>query len=134
MRLLAVLSELMQAAGTVDGITVPPRWGDRPPRPPTALVELPEEIQYDAGGRGYDRLPDVPLVVLCGDPTQPAAFRTAAAYADTGPGSVKTVMESYDYVEPITVRVASCTPDVADLAGTSFYVVIFHLDVAVSRT
>lgn len=127
---MEILSELSTAASAVDGVTVPARWGERPPRPPMALIEMPDEVVYDAGGTGFVRLPDVPLVIVCGGPTDPAAFRTAARYADTeGPASVKWMMEGYPYTACSTVRVATASPDVVDLAGTTFLAMIFHIDV-----
>lgn len=132
MRLLDVLQELMAAAAAA-GVSTPDRPGDRPVTVPMALVEMPDRIDYDTGGAGFTRYPDVALVVAGGDPTRPDAFRQVAAYADDGPGSLKTVLESYPYTSCDTVRVAWAEPQVVTLAGTDRIAMVLHIDIAGPR-
>jgi hypothetical protein len=128
-----VLGELMAAVHQT-GVHVPNQWGQRPNQPPMALVELPARVDFDAGGRGLDRIPDVNLVVLVGAPDNPDAFRAAAPYLDgTGPRSVKQAMESYRYTSCSTVRVAWAEPTVATLQADKHLALIFHIDVTGSR-
>lgn len=129
MIIVDVLQELMAAAATA-GVSVPDRWGERPVQVPMALVELPDRIEYDAGGTGFTRYPDVALVVAGGEPTRPDAFRQIAGYADTGPGSLKDVIESYPYTSCDAVRVAWAEPQVVTLAGTDRIAMILHVDVS----
>lgn len=128
-----VLAELLTAvAGT--GIRVPPRWGDRPAGGPMALVDLPTKVIFDAGGRGFDRFPDVAVIVLGGSPTVPGSFREIAGYADgTGAKSVKQVLEAYPYTTCGAVRVAEATPDVVTVDGLDHLAWIFHVDVTGRR-
>lgn len=128
-----VLTELMTAV-TATGVHVPNRWGERPNQPPMALVELPGRVDFDTGGRGFDRIPDVNLIVLVGDPTRDDSFRKAAPYMDgVGDRSVKQAVESHRYTSCSTVRVAWCEPTVARLQDTPHLALIFHIDVTGSR-
>lgn len=133
MILADVLDELMAAAEGA-GVAVPERWGDRPPRPPLALVELPDRIVFDTGGTGFDRYPSVALVVIVGDPAAPASYRALTGYLDgTGPQSIKQAVEAYAYTACGTVRVVDAVPDVVSLAGVDLLAAVFHIDVAGGR-
>ena len=133
MILADVLGELMAAAEGA-GVAVPERWGDRPPRPPLAVVELPERVVFDVGGTGFDRYPSVSLVVIVGEPASPHSYRALTGYLDgTGPQSVKAAVEAYAYTACGTVRVIDAVPDVVTLAGVDFLAAVFHIDVTGRR-
>ena len=134
MILTAVLAELLAAAAAT-GVRTPPRLGDRPAGAPMAVVELPGRIDFDTGGRGFMRYPDVRLVVMCGPPTAPASWRALAPFADgSGPQSVKTAIEAYAYTACSTVRVSSAEPDVVAFDGVDQLALVFHIDVTGART
>ncbi|WP_422733999.1 hypothetical protein ACN26Y_29870 [Micromonospora sp. WMMD558] len=130
MNLEDVAGELRTALGAITGLRRPP-WGVEKITPPAALIALPERIDYDlAYGRGGDRIPDQSVIVLVANPTQPAARRAIAKYADgSGPKSVKAAIEAHTYTACDTVRVeyAEFTP--ATYAGTEYLAAIFHLDI-----
>jgi len=129
-----VLTELLQAVKAT-GLQVPNRWGERPNQPPMALVEMPARVDFDVGGRGLDRIPDINLVVLVGDPTRDDSFRQAAPYMDgAGPRSLKQALEAHRYVSCSTVRLAWLEPTVASLQDTKHLAIIAHIDVTGSRT
>lgn len=133
MILADVLDELMAAVESA-GISVPERWGDRPPRPPIALVQLPDRVVFDTGGTGFDRYPSLGLVVAVGEPGAPTSYRALTGYLDgSGPQSVKQAVESYEYAACGTVRVVDAVPDVVTLAGIDLLAAIFHIDVAGRR-
>lgn len=132
MRLLDVVQELMHAAAAA-GVSTPDRWGERPVQVPMALVELPDRIDYDPGGTGVTRYPDVSLVIAGGDPTRPDAFRQVAAYADDGPDSLKTIIEEYPFTTCTAVRVAWAEPQVITLAGTDRIAMVLHVDISGPR-
>jgi hypothetical protein len=132
MNVAAVLDEIMAAASAV--VPVPRRWGERPPSPPMALVDWPTKVLYDAGGRGFDRYPDVALIVLIGRPADPAAHRSMLPYLDgTGPQSIKQAIEAYRFTTCVAVRVAEASPEVVTLSGTDLLAATFHLDIAGRR-
>jgi|KBSMisStandDraft_5_1062788.scaffolds.fasta_scaffold1412009_2 hypothetical protein len=132
MIILDVLDEITAAlAGT--GVSVPNAFGEIPVQPPVALLHLPPVV-FDTGGRGFDRLPDVAIAVLIGDPTDPATYRTAATYADgVGPTSVKQAVQAYPYAACSTVRIVKADPVVATLQGVSLLGWMFHADVTGTR-
>jgi hypothetical protein len=133
MRVADVLAELLAALATT-GVRTPPRWGDRPAGGPMGLVDLPTKIIFDAGGRGFDRFPDVAVLVLGGSPTVPESFRALAPYADgTGASSVKAALEAYPFTACGAVRVADAVPEVVTLDGIDHLAWVFHVDVTGRR-
>ncbi len=130
MNLEAVAGELADALRAIDGLNVP-EWGVQRVHSPAAVIALPDRIDYDATyGRGSDRYPDLSVIVLVANPTQPAARRAIAAYADgSGAKSVKVAVEAHEYTSCDSVRVAWAEPDNAKYAGTDYLAMIFHLDI-----
>lgn len=130
MNLADVLTEIIAAVATT-GLRVPERLGDRPASgSPSALVELPTEIGYDTGGPGFDRYPDVQVIVMGGVPTRPDSLRALAPYADgAGPLSVKQAVQTYPYASCGRVRVARTTPEVVTIHGVDQLAFVFHCDV-----
>jgi hypothetical protein len=130
MDLEEVSEEIRTALGTITGLRRPP-WGVESVEPPAAIVALPERIDFDQTyGRGKDRYPDVPVVILVGAPEDRASRKALAAYADgSGPASVKAVLEAYAWTTCDVVRVAWAEFDNAKYAGIDYLAVIFHLDI-----
>ncbi|TDB71802.1 hypothetical protein E1211_15235 [Micromonospora sp. 15K316] len=130
MNLDDVAGELGAALRTIDGLNVP-EWGVDRVHPPFALIPLPDPITYDTThGRGSDRIEDWPVLVLVAKPTQPAARRAIAEYADgSGPKSVKAAIEARTYTSCDSVRVATAEFDVVTYAGTDYLAAMFHLDI-----
>lgn len=132
MILLDVLDEITAAvAGT--GVSVPNAFGEIPVQPPVALLHLPG-IVFDTGGRGFDRMPDVLISLLVGEPNDPGTYRQAAPYADgVGPASVKQQVETYRYQSCSAVRIVKVEPVVATLQGVPLLGWMFHADVTGGR-
>lgn len=131
MDLDAVSTEIQTQLATITGLRVPP-WGAKQPQPPVALVALPVKVDYDETyGRGKDRYPDLPVVVLVGAAEERASRKKLAEYvAGSGAKSVKAVLEARAWVACDSVRVASCEfDDTATYGGGPYLAAIFHLDV-----
>lgn len=130
MNLDEVAAELGPVLATIEGLSVP-EWGVQRVFPPAAIIALPERIEYDSTYvRGSDRIPDLEVVVLVANPTQPTARREIAAYTDgSGPKSVKAAVEAHEYTSCDSIRVAWAEFDTAKYAGTDYLAAIFHLDI-----
>ncbi|MFI6763871.1 hypothetical protein ACIBF5_32600 [Micromonospora sp. NPDC050417] len=130
MNVADIADEVRAALDTIEGLHVP-EWGVKRASGETALVTLPEQIEYDTTyGRGTDRIPDLEVIILVPRPTTPEAVRAVAKYADgSGDHSVKAVVEAYAYTACDAVRVASAEFDVATYAGTEYLAALFHLDI-----
>jgi len=125
-----VAGELGVALAAVEGLTVA-EWGVQRIHPPTALVAMPERVDYDATyGRGSDRFPDWSVFVLVARPTDPVARRAIGEYADgSGAKSVKAAVEAHTYTACDSVRVAWCEFDAVTYAGNDYLAAMFHLDI-----
>lgn len=130
MNLELIAGELALALKTVPGMRVPP-WGVKAIQPPAAVIALPERVDYDQTyGRGLDRFPDWPVVVLVGQPEQRASRTRLAKYAaGAGTASVKARLEAYAYTTCDSVSVVWAEPDTAKYAGVDYLAMIFHLDI-----
>ena len=131
MNLEAVANELRTALGAIAGLRRPP-WGVEKISPPAAIITLPDRVDYDdTYQRGRDVIPDLWVLVLVANPTQPAARRAVARYADgSGPKSVKQAIESGTYTALTAVRVAWAEFDVVKYSGTDYLAAIFHLEIS----
>lgn len=126
-----VSEEIRTALAGIAGLRRPP-WGVEQIQPPAAVVALPERVDFDETyGRGKDRYPDLPVVVLVGRAEERASLKSLAAYADgSGAKSVKQVLEAYVWTTCDAVTVTSCEFDAsASYAGTPYLAAIFHLDI-----
>ncbi|MFI6763851.1 hypothetical protein ACIBF5_32485 [Micromonospora sp. NPDC050417] len=130
MNVADVADEVRAALDTIQGLHVP-EWGVKRASGETALVTLPERIEYDATyGRGTDRIPDLAVIILVPRPTTPEAVRAVAKYADgSGDHSVKAAVERHTYTACDTVRVASVEFDIATYVATEYLAAMFHLDI-----
>jgi hypothetical protein len=127
----ALSVEIGTALATISGLRVPP-WGVEQVQPPAAVVALPDRIDYDdTYGRGKDRIPDLPVVILVARPEARTSRKALAAYAaGSGAKSVKQVLEAYAWTTCEVVTVNSCEFDQdATYAGVPLLAAIFHLDV-----
>jgi hypothetical protein len=127
----AVCTEIQAALGNIAGLRLPP-WGVESVEPPAAIIALPEEIVYDETyGRGKDRYPDLPVVVLIGAPEDRASRKSLAAYAaGSGDRSVKAALETYAWTTCESVHCGRAEFGLdAEYAGVPLLAAIFHLDV-----
>lgn len=131
MDLEAVSVEIQTALGAIAGLRRPP-WGVEHIQPPAAVVGLPDRVSFDETyGRGKDRYPDLPIVILVGAPEARASRKTLAVYAaGSGSKSIKQVLEAYAWTTCDSVTVTSCEFDgSATYAGMPYLAAIFHLDI-----
>lgn len=131
MNLADVSEEIRTTLASITGLRRP-AWGVQRVAPPAALVALPERIDYDETyGRGKDRYPDLPLVILVGAPEARVSRKQVAAYTDgVGSKSVKACLEAHVWVACESVRVAWAEFDAgAQYAGSPMLAAIFHLDI-----
>jgi hypothetical protein len=126
-----VADELTARLDTIAGL----RCFGYPPgsvTPPAGIVSYPERIEFDETyGRGMDRIPSWPIVVVVGRATDRTARKRIYDYAAaTGPKSVKAVLEGGTYTSFDTIRVVDCTFDVVPIAGIDYISALFTLDIA----
>lgn len=128
MDLEAVMDELGQALATIDGLRVAV-IGEKP-LPPAAYVSYPEVINYDLTyGRGSDSM-DLQAVVIVGQTKAKNTRRLLAAYSDgNDTGSVKTVLEAFDYQTCGPVTVPSVDFDVIRLGAVDYMAAMFAIHV-----
>lgn len=128
MDLDAVMDELGQALDTIDGLRVA-IVGEKP-LPPAAYISYPEGIQYDGTyGRGTDTM-DLQAVVIVGQTKAKNTRRLLAAYCDgNDTGSVKTMLEAFDYQTCDSVTVPSVDFDVIRLGAIDYMAAMFAIHV-----
>lgn len=131
MNLNDVADELAGRLETIAGLRV----SGHPPAsvsPPAGIVSYPERVDFDATyGRGMDRIPDWPVMVVVGKATDRAARERIYEYTSaTGANSIKAVIEGGTYTTFAEVRVATVEFDVVSIAATEYIAAIFHLDIA----
>lgn len=122
--------EIGVALSTITGLRVP-AWGVENIHAPAAIIALPERIDYDQTyGRGSDRFPDLPVVILVPDGNARLGRKELAAYAaGSGAKSVPAVLRARTWVACDTVRATSAEFDHATYAGGDYLAAIFHLDI-----
>lgn len=125
----AAIEEMATALGAIDGLRVYAYWPDTV-TPPTAVVPLPDAVEYDETyGRGSDSA-TVPVMVLIGkvaDRLVPAAL--GPYLSGSGDQSVKAALEGGTYTELHVLRVAraevtAITWGAVDYLGAMFTVEI----------
>jgi hypothetical protein len=130
MDLEAVMGELEAALATVPSlagriVTV----GDKVV-PPAAFVLYPEGIDFDATyGRGSDTM-ELQAVVVAGKTVARATRKTLAAYCKgSGPDSVKTLLEEYEYTSAEVVTVPRTDFETVTIAGVDYMAAIFTINI-----
>lgn len=129
MNLAEIMDDLAGALDTIEGLRVFPYWADRI-TPPAAVVQWPEEYNFDATyGRGSDRI-TVPVTVLTGKIDARSARNVLAAYADgSGTFSVKATLEAGTYTAFDSLRVVSVEFEVMTVASVDYLAGRFNIDI-----
>lgn len=129
-----VMQQLNTRLDTVDGLRVTPSPGTRI-APPTAILMLPDRIDYDQTyGRGEDKL-SIPLAVIVGRANDRTASRAIVAYMNgSGASSVKAALESGTYTAFDEVVVTDAETETLTVGETDYLAVVFHLDIVGSGT
>ena len=122
-----VMGQIGTALDTIDGLRV----FDFPPKsaqPPFAFVDMPSEVEYDAGfARGRDRA-TFTVVLAVADVVDRAARDAIAAYAaGSGASSIKAVLDAASIGE--SARVTRCQFRPVSLSAGTYAGCIFNVDV-----
>lgn len=130
MNLATVMEQVGTQIATIGGLNV----FDFPPdtlSPPTAWVGYPEDYTYDETyGRGWDRINNLPVIVVVGRVSDHSAKDQIGAYANgSGASSIKSVLESGNYTEFDGIRVTGVTFDVLTRGGVDYIAALFTLDI-----
>jgi hypothetical protein len=99
--------------------------------PPAAIVSYPEKVDFDETyGRGMDRIPDWPVVVVVGKATDRTARTRIYQYAAaTGSNSLKTVLQAHTWAACDVLTVTSVEFDVVTIGAIDYIAALFHLDI-----
>jgi hypothetical protein len=129
--LAAVMQEVADKLGTVPGLR-PFAYPPDTVTPPAAIVTYPGSYQFDETfGRGMDRIPDLPVLVLVGKVSDRASRDEIGAYCDgSGAKSVKSKLEVGPYTAFDTLRVAQVEFDVVGIGAVDYLAATFTLDIA----
>ena len=129
MQLSAVMDQLGEAVGEIDGLRVHPYYAESV-NPPAAIVGWPEELAYDTGmQRGSDRA-QIPLIVLVGRADARSTRDRLAKYADgSGPSSIKSAIETYVATAWDSARVESVEFGISTVAGIAYLAATFTIDI-----
>jgi hypothetical protein len=126
-----IADELTARLDTIAGLRC---FGYPPPTvvPPAAIVSYPGSITFDETyGRGMDRIPDWPVLIVQGKATDRTARERIYDFAAaTGPKSIKAILEAGEYASLDTIRVMSCEFDVVTIGGVDYISALFTLDIA----
>lgn len=129
MNVLKVLDDVAEALRSIEGLRV---FAYEAPRivPPTAEVEWPESIDFDATmRRGSDRM-TVRVRVMVGQSDARSARDELAVYADgSGPRSVKAAVERHEAQAYGSARVTRCEFGATSVAGVEYLSALFSLDI-----
>lgn len=126
---LGAREQIETALDTIPGLRVT-KWGTQV-AVPAALVTLPERVDYhQTYGVGSTRIVDMMVLVLASKPDSRTAVTTLLPYAaETGPLSIKAVLEGYAWTALDVMTVTSVDFDVVTYEGTSYLAAMFHLDI-----
>lgn len=129
MNIADVMDELGTALGAVDGLRVFPYSADKV-TPPAAIVEWPENVNYDTTmARGSDQLDFLVTVVVGRFDARTTRDRLAKYLDGAGDASVKAAIEGAIYTAFDTVRVTTATVDSYTIAGVVYLGAEFKLDI-----
>lgn len=126
----AVVEEIGETLGGIDGLRVYDFPADSV-TPPAAIVVLPDEVIYDETyGRGMDRM-TVPVLLVAGRQSDRAAAKKIAGYmSGAGSTSVKAVINAVPaWTAMDTVRVMRSEFDVATVGGVDYFAALFDFDI-----
>jgi hypothetical protein len=107
-------------------------WPARSIHPPAAIVTYPDGVEYDVTyGRGTDRIPALPVVVVVGAADARSTRDRLARYANSaGTYSVKAVIEAGDYGDVFDeVTVTRAGFDAVSIGGTEYMAILFDLEI-----
>lgn len=99
--------------------------------PPAAIVTYPDVIDFDVSyGRGLDRIPRLPVVLVIGKADEESARDRLGQYIDgSGDSSIKQLLESGTYTAFDTLAVTSAEIDVYTIGGTDYLGAVFYCDI-----
>ncbi len=121
----AVLDELAARLRTIDGLEVWDSIPDRLSKLPAAVVALPDEIEFDAGGRRFTDMMTVPVLVAFSRIVPRVGKRELGAFASgRGARSVKTVLESMTPVNFRGIIVRGGTFERVEFGGVPYLAVV----------
>jgi hypothetical protein len=127
--LAAVMDEIGEALESIAGLRVFPYTADKV-TPPAAIVDLPDKVTFDETyQRGADAF-TIPVTVVVGKVSDRASRDAIAAYvAGSGPASVKSAVDGWNYTEADSVTVTGCEFAVVTFAATQYLGALFDVDV-----
>lgn len=123
------MDELGQALALVDGLRVAV-VGEKP-IPPAAYISYPDAMNYHGTyGLGQQTM-ELQAVLVVGKTVDRATRKNLGAYCDgNDSGSVKTVLESFDYQTCDSVTVTGVDFDVVRLGAIDYMAAIFAISVS----
>jgi hypothetical protein len=129
MNIAAVMDELGDALGAIDGLRVFP-YSAPAISPPAAIVGWPEPITYDSTmARGMDEL-SLPVWVLVGKVDARTSRDALAAYLDgSGGSSVKAAIDGGTYTACDSVRVTSATVEAITSGGVEYLGAVLQVEI-----
>lgn len=125
----AVMDDLGQALGSIDGLRVHPYWADRI-TPPSAVVGFPDPLTFDVTmGRGADRQ-TFPVHLCVGKVDARTSRDRVAQYADgSGPHSVKAAVEGWASTVWDVATVKSAEFGAVTIGGTDYLSATFQIEI-----
>lgn len=125
------MDELAAALGTIDGLRAYGYYADNV-TPPSAVVDWPDEIDYDSTmQRGSDRV-TLPVGVLVGRlDARSSRDRLSKYVAGDGPDSVKAAIEAHVTDAWYSARVMKATFGTTTVGGTDYLSAAFDIELLV---
>lgn len=129
MIIVDVMTELGDALDTIEGLRVD-RYPGEHPRPPCAMVQWPDSIDFDGSmARGMDRL-EIEVDVIAGELVSRTGPALMSPYiSGAGASSVKRALESFTYSACSSVRVESVRFVSTTIGDVQYITAIFTVDV-----
>lgn len=128
MNLPDLLDEIFGVLEDVPGLNVPETPGVQA-RMPSPSVELPEVV-YGEHGPGLDRISDLVLMIIFGQPNNAQVFRSALEYASTsGARSIRAALQAHAWEACSTLYVARAEPIVDTFNGHPGLAYAFHIQI-----
>lgn len=129
MNVANLMAEIATALGSISGLRVYSFVAGQI-SPPTAIVGLPDEAEFDLTyQRGADRI-NLPVTVLLSKASERVSSKTLANYlSGSGSLSIKAAIEAHDFTEPDWVRVVSAAVSIVTVGANDYLAATFQLDV-----